>query len=106
MAPERERVTVRLPAKQHDALQALVESGDFANLSDAIRAAIDAFVDARFTPDYIRKLTIDLPSGNVLELEAIVQSGDSVSVEDAIRNAVREYVRRHLLTEGAEESDG
>jgi len=96
MASDSERVTVRIPAERLDALQALVKSGEYATMSDAIRAAIDSFVEAQFAPDYIKKMTIELPKGNVVDLEQLVMSGDSVSVEDAIRNAVREYVRKRL----------
>ncbi|MFQ6107192.1 MAG: ribbon-helix-helix protein, CopG family [Thermoplasmata archaeon] len=96
MASESERVTVRVPSEQVNALHALVESGHFATISDAVRAAINRFIDQQFAPDYIRKMTIELPKGNVVNLEQLVKSGDSVSVEDAVRNAVREYIRRRL----------
>lgn len=104
MPAESERVTIRLPQDKIHAMQTLVKSGDYDTLSDVIRAAIDRFLDFKFSPDYIRKLTVELPKGNVVELQQLVKSGDSVSVEDAIRNAVREYVRRrlHKAIEGAE----
>jgi len=96
MASESERVTIRIPPDKVNRLQALVKSGEFSTISDAIRAAIDRFIDQQFAPDYIRKMTIELPKGNVVDLQQLVKSGDSVSIEDAIRNAVREYVRRRL----------
>lgn len=96
MASESERITVRIPSERIEALQALVKSGEFATISDAIRAAIDNFIETQFAPDYIKKMTIELPKGNVIDLQQLVKSGDSVSIEDAIRNAVREYVRRRL----------
>ncbi len=96
MPPESDRVTIRIPPDKIHALQQLVKKGEFDTISDAIRAAIDRFIDQKFAPDYIRKLTIELPKGNVVELQALVKAGDSVSVEDAIRNAVREYVRRRM----------
>lgn len=96
MPPESDRVTIRIPPEKIHALQQLVKKGEFDTISDAIRAAIDRFIDQKFAPDYIRKLTIELPKGNVVELQALVKAGDSVSVEDAIRNAVREYVRRRV----------
>ena len=96
MASESERVTIRIPPDKIQHLQQLVKQGDFDTISDAIRAAIDRFIDQKFAPDYIRKLTIELPKGNVVELQHLVKQGDSVSVEDAIRNAVREYVRRRV----------
>lgn len=105
MASESERVTVRVPSEQVNALQALVESGQFATMSDAVRAAINSFIDQQFAPDYIRKMTIELPKGNVVNLEELVKSGDSVSVEDAVRNAIREYIRRRLTEVVGRERD-
>ena len=104
MATESDRVTIRIPAETVHALQQLVKKGEFDTISDAIREAIDRFVDQKFAPDYIRKLMIELPKGNVVDLQQLVKKGDSVSVEDAVRNAVREYVRRRLehAIEGAE----
>ena len=43
---ESERVTIRLPEERINALQALVDQGRFSTISDAIRAAIDKFVEA------------------------------------------------------------
>ena len=96
MPSESERVTIRLPPDKVKALHSLVKSGTYTTISDAIRAAIDRFIDIQFSPDYIRKLMIELPKGNVVDLQQLVKSGDSVSVEDAIRNAVREYVRKRV----------
>jgi Arc/MetJ-type ribon-helix-helix transcriptional regulator len=93
---ESERVTIRLPHERINALQALVDQGRFSTISDAIRAAIDRFVDGEFTPEYIEKVTIELPKGNVVNLKQLVTEGDSISVDDAIRNAVREYIRKRL----------
>jgi len=91
-----ERITVRIPAEKLKALQELVDRGKFPTISDAIRAALDSFVEKHFTPEYIERITVELPKGSVVELETLVQDGDSVSVDDAIRNAVREYVRKRV----------
>jgi len=96
MASESDRVTIRIPPEKIHSLQTLVKKGEFDTISDAIRAAIDRFIDQKFAPDYIRKLTIELPKGNVVDLQSLVKAGDSVSIEDAIRNAVREYVRKRV----------
>ena len=105
MSTESERVTIRIPKDRLDALQRLVKQGDFSNLSDAIRAAIDNFVDSHFTPEHIEKLTVELPKGNVVKLEELVHSGDSISVDDAVRNAVREYVRMRLARAAENQDD-
>lgn len=104
MPSESDRVTIRIPPEKIQSLQQLVRKGEFDTISDAIRAAIDRFIDQKFAPDYVRKLTIELPKGNVVDLQSLVKAGDSVSIEDAIRNAVREYVRRRIqkAAEGAE----
>ena len=88
-----ERITVRLPTDKLALLQSLVGTGDFDNLSDVVRDAVDLFIESNFTPDNISKITVDFPKGNVLELESLIRDGDSVSMDDARRNAVREYTR-------------
>jgi len=85
-----------LPHERIASLQGLVDQGKFPTISDAIRAAIDKFVEGEFTPEYIEKITVELPKGNVVNLKQLVQDGDSVSVDDAIRNAVREYIRKRV----------
>src|SRR5713101_5572662 len=97
MPSESERVTIRIPPDKIKALHQLVKSGDYTTISDAIRAAIDRFIDVKFAPDYIRKLMIELPKGNVVDLQQLVKSSDSVSVEDAVRNAVREDLSARVV---------
>ena len=96
MSTDSERVTIRIPKDRVVALQNLVEQGQYTNMSDAIRAAIDSFVETHFTPEHIEKLMVELPKANVVKLEELVHQGDSISVDDAVRNAVREYVRLRL----------
>ena len=93
-----ERVTVRIPSDKVAILEHLVEDGNYENLSDVVREAIDTFINSKFTPENIAKITIDIPKGNVVELESLVKNGDSVSLDDAIRNAVREYTRARMKT--------
>src|SRR5437016_8482435 len=98
MSSESERVTIRLPPDKVKALHQLVKGGTYSTISDAIRAAIDRFIDIQFSPDYIRKLMIEMPKGNVVDIQQLVKSGDSVSVEDAVRNADRECVLHRIQT--------
>ncbi|KQM12508.1 CopG family transcriptional regulator [Methanomassiliicoccales archaeon RumEn M1] len=93
---ETERITIRIPSDKVSALESLVKDGRYPTISDAIRAAIDSFVDSHFAPDHIERITVELPKGNVVELECLVKDGDSVSIDDAIRNAVREYTRKRI----------
>ncbi|MGI5965163.1 MAG: ribbon-helix-helix domain-containing protein [Candidatus Methanomethylophilaceae archaeon] len=94
-----ERVTVRLSSQTVALLKTLVDDGEYQNLSDVVRDAIDSFISARFTPENIAKITVDLPKKRATELEELVKDGDAVSMEDAIRNAVVEYVRSRVHPE-------
>ncbi len=103
MAPETDRVTVRLPIRSLEQLQTLVSRGEYDTISGAIRTAIESFLHEKFPPEYVERVSVDLPRGKVVELQQLIREGDSVSIEDAIRNAVREYVRTAInRTEGSE----
>jgi Arc/MetJ-type ribon-helix-helix transcriptional regulator len=93
---ESQRVTIRLDEHSLAALQSLVSSGKYSNISEVMRAAIAQFIERNFAPRHIEKITVELPKGNAVELQKLVRRGDSVSIDDAIRNAVREYLRRRL----------
>ncbi len=96
MSSDTQRITVRIPNNMADSLNELVDKGDFSNMSEAIRTAIDEFIKARNAPEHISKVTVDLPKQKVNEIESLVSGGDSISVDDAIRTAVREYVRQRI----------
>jgi len=91
-----ERITVRLSPETAELVQKLVDSGEYSNVSDVIREALDEFLRSRFASGNLNRVTVDLPKAKVLELETLVQDGDSVSLDDAIRNAVREYTKARL----------
>lgn len=76
-----ERVSVRLSADVMDALQALVDRGDFPSIPDAVSFAIDSFVRSRLSPEEIGD-SIGCREVPALEIQ------DSV-LEDSIRSAVR-----------------
>ena len=76
-----ERVSVRLSADVMDALQSLVDRGDFQSISDAVSLAIDSFVRARLTPD-------EIDDAHGCREVSVLDIHDSV-LEDSIRLAVR-----------------
>lgn len=90
------RITVRLTPEMAEMVQRLVDSGEYANVSDVIREALDGFLKSRFPTGSLNRVTVELPKAKVIELEALVQDGDSVSLDDAIRNAVREYTKARI----------
>ncbi len=96
MASDTQRITVRIPKDMSDDLDELVDRGDFPNVSEAIRTAIEELIKAKNAPDHISKVTVDLPKKNVDDIENLVTGGDSISVDDAIRTAVREYIKDRI----------
>jgi len=94
-----ERITVRLPSDKVELVQSLVDKGDYQNVSDVIRDALDDFLSVRFPAGNVDRVMVELPKAKVLELEALVQDGDSISLDDAIRNAVREYTKARTRTD-------
>ena len=91
-----ERITVRLPSDTAELIQRLIDRGEYPNVSDVIREALDEFLRTRFSSGNVDRVTVELPKAKVIELESLVQDGDSVSLDDAIRNAVREYTRARI----------
>ncbi len=91
-----ERITIRLPADRVRVLQGLVDGGIFGSMSEAIRTAIDIFIEAERTPDNIERVTVEIPKRRAEELEALVLEGESVSIDDAIRIAVSEYTEKRI----------
>jgi len=68
-----DKVTIRLTADQADALDFLVDHGQFKNRSDAIRAAIDLMTKE---PEVDREgINIDLPDGMVAMIDKLVDLG-------------------------------
>lgn len=105
MSQESERVTVRLPKETANALHGMVDGNEFNTISEVLRTAIDEFIEARSSPEYVTKMTVELPKGNVVGLDELVQQGDAISIDDAIRNAVRDYVRMRLTKKVQEQTD-
>jgi Arc/MetJ-type ribon-helix-helix transcriptional regulator len=93
MPPESERVTVRLPEDQIKKLERLVKKGEFPNLSDAIRKAIDDLLAQKYTPENLERRTVNFPKESITNLQRLVNDGDAIDIEDAVRNAVRDYIR-------------
>jgi len=91
-----ERITVRLTPDTAEAIQTLIDSGEYLSVSEVIREALDDLLSKRFPSGNVDRVTVELPKAKVMELESLVQEGDSVSLDDAIRNAVREYTRTRL----------
>ncbi|MEA4978246.1 MAG: ribbon-helix-helix domain-containing protein [Methanomassiliicoccaceae archaeon] len=94
-----ERVTVRLSSDTLAVLRTLVDSGEYQNLSDILREAIEDFISIKFTPDNISKMMVEIPKKRATELENLVKEGDAISMDDAVRNAVTEYIRSKMRPE-------
>ena len=97
------RITIRLSRNAAEKMEELVRSGEFKNLSEVVRTAIENFLAEKFAPRNIEKISVDLPKATVAMLTQLVEAGDAVDLDDAIRTAVREYVRKQISTLAKEE---
>ncbi len=99
------RITIRLSETAAKQMQELVERGEYKNISEVVRAAIEKFLREKFTPPNVERVSVDLPKKTVELLLQLVESGDveAVDMNDAIRMAVKDYVRRYIsrVAEGA-----
>ena len=94
-----ERVTIRLPVDKLEQLEKLVKQGMYKNKSDAIRVAIEKFMETEAPEPNVEKLTIKLSKGNAVKLGELVETGDSVSVEEAVRDAIKDYTKKRFETD-------
>lgn len=90
------RITIRLSRNAAEKMEELVKSGEFKNISEVVRTAIEDFLAEKFAPRNIEKISVDLPKATVAMLTRLVEEGDAVDLDDAIRTAVREYVRKQI----------
>jgi metal-responsive CopG/Arc/MetJ family transcriptional regulator len=104
MGDTSERVTVRIPQDLLEKLKLIQQSKGTPTISDAIREALERFVDMNLPPPNIRKVVVDLSRQDNRQLEEFVREGGSVSVDDAVRSAVREYIRIRIENLGSARS--
>ena len=90
------RITIRISGEAYKKLEELLKSGEFKNMSEVIRAAIQEFIKSRFTPPNISKIPVELPKNVMDNIEVLIESVDAVNKEDLIRMAVRDYVSRRI----------
>jgi Arc/MetJ-type ribon-helix-helix transcriptional regulator len=102
------RITIRLSKDAAEKLQKLVDDGEFKNLSEVVRTAIEEFLAEKFAPQNVERISVDLPKKTVMLLMNLVESGEveAVSLDDAIRLAVKDYVRSVLSKVASEEVKG
>ncbi len=93
---ESTRITIRISGEAYKKLEELLKTGEFKNMSDVIRTAIQEFLKSRFSPPNISKIPVELPKAIMDSIDILVDSGDAVDKEDLIRQAVREYVNRRI----------
>ncbi len=97
------RITIRLSKDATEKLQKLVDEGEFKNISEVVRRAIEDFLASKFAPQNIERVNVNLPKKTVALLLELVDRGEveAVDLDDAIRLAVKEYVR-HMISKEAE----
>lgn len=88
-----ERITLRLPADSIILLKSMVDDGDYHDISEAVRDAVDSFIKSRMTVEEM----IEARSRRSMEdvsLDDLVSSDDDIDA--AIKDAVKAYLERKL----------
>ena len=88
-----ERITLRLPADSIILLKSMVDDGDYHDISEAVRDAVDSFIKIRMTVEEM----IEARSRRSMEdvsLDDLVSSDDDIDA--AIKDAVKAYLERKL----------
>ncbi len=93
---ESTRITIRISGEAYKKLEELLKTGEFKNMSDVIRTAIQEFLKTRFSPPNVSKIPVELPKSIIDSIDVLVENGDAIDKEDLIRLAVREYVNRRI----------
>ncbi len=83
-----QKVTVRLSSETVDVLRALVDSGEFRSLSEAVTTVLDRYAEERLAQGVVP--VPDLGE-DVLRIEDLTIDGSSL--DDAVCAAAREFVR-------------
>ena len=83
-----ERLTVRIDRERLNSLQKLVDSGKYCDISSAVRAAIDRFIQENGEcGDDIKTVPLEL-----------LTEDSSVDFDQAVKNAVSDYIRNKIQT--------
>ena len=88
-----ERVTLRLPTDMVVLLKSMVDSGQYSDMSEAVRDAIDYFLKKNMTVEEMIRLRNET-SLDDFSLDDITSSEDDV--DDAIKEAVRAYLEKRM----------
>ena len=95
MMDKDERITIRIPAAQADAIDELVEKMGMKSRSDLIRKAIEDYLRSNTEMWNAIKLTLQMPKGMVRRLDALVDGGDVLSREYAIQEALMKLIEHY-----------
>jgi len=95
MMEKDERITIRIPAHQAEAIDGLVISSGLRSRSDLIRKAIDDYLRSNTDMWNAVKMTVQVPRGLIRRLDALVDGGDVLSREYAIHEALSRHIEHY-----------
>ncbi len=87
-----ERVTTRITMDQTEALEEIVQKEGLGSKSDAIREAIDEYIEGRSDPRGTQTVSTKVPKKVLEELDKLVEDGTIMDREEGVRIALRHFV--------------
>jgi|Deesub1362A_J573_1020465.scaffolds.fasta_scaffold00578_6 CopG family nickel-responsive transcriptional regulator len=90
------RITIRLTSEVVSKLEELVKRGEYKNISEVVRGAIQKLLQEKFPGENMEVLFVEIPKVDAVMLRELVERGADISENEAIRHAIREYINRRV----------
>ncbi|MEW5759172.1 MAG: ribbon-helix-helix domain-containing protein [Candidatus Thermoplasmatota archaeon] len=90
----KKKLTIRLPEEKIQEIEQLVEEGKFQTVSEAIRKAIETYIEPK--QKNLERVVFSIPKNLYNELKEFVNMGEALSLEDVLMSALREHITNRL----------
>ena len=87
-----ERITIRLTPDQVEDFDSIVLAQDFKSRSQALRVAIENFIEEQVIDARGEKLVLEIPRKIMMRLDDLIEDGYVNDRHEAARSAIREYI--------------
>jgi metal-responsive CopG/Arc/MetJ family transcriptional regulator len=87
-----ERITIRLTPDQVEALDTIVLNQTFKNRSQALRVAIENFIEEQVIDARGEKVVVEIPRKIMMRLDDLIIDGYVNNRQEALREALREFI--------------
>ncbi len=87
-----ERITIRLTPDQVENMDTIVLNQDFKSRSQALRVAIENFIEEQIIESRGEKVVVEVPRKIMMRLDDLIIDGYVNNRQEATREAIREFI--------------